>query len=842
MAGVEEVVVQEPSRGRDANPSRSRKDKSRDAASILESRLARIELAIADSRERLDVLEQCVERDIGDLREKIEDLRGDMQFGSTSGREAQEGNEIFQARLENTVMGKLAEFETLLEDMRDDWALCKRAVSSGAFQGAPKKEIPKPKEFDGKRDAKEVDNFIWHIERYFEAVKITDDQEQIRTATLYLADTATLWWRRRHADIQRGTCTIDSWDDFKKELKKQFYPEDAAYLARKNLKKLKQTGSIRDYVKEFTNLMLEVPNMSDDELLFNFMDNLQPWAEVELRRRNVQNLAEAIAIAESLIDYRRSEPPKKKPPQDNHGKGGGDKGKGPYKPPSGKEKGKQKEGQGKKDIKPKTNCFLCDGPHWARECPKRKAINALVDEREKEMEESHMGSLPILTAIKAQSAPKTRGSQGLMYLDVHINGKATRVMVDTGATNSFVSEEEARRLGLKVSKETGWLKAVNSKARPLIGMARGVSISMGNWNGKIDLTVAPMDDFEVVLGMDFLEQVKVVPLPFLRSVAILKDTPCIIPAIAKSGLKTPHLSALQVKKGLKKGEVTYLAAVKRDEGGVPTKELPKEIKKVLEEYKDVMPAELPKKLPPRREVDHQIEFDYTLEYKPGKANLVADALSRKAELATMRSAPQGEVVNLIKEGLQHDSLGKSLVGLANDGKTKRFWVQDDLLYTVGNRLYVSKFENLRKNLIKECHNTKWAGHPGQQRTRALLEATYYWPHMRDDIEAYVKTCLVCQQDKNEQQSPGGLLEPLPIPERPWESVTMDFISALPKSDGCGSIMVVVDRFSKYATFIAAPTDCTAEQAARLFLRDVVKYWGVPRTIISDRDPRFTGKF
>ncbi|KAL5775964.1 hypothetical protein ACOSP7_013524 [Xanthoceras sorbifolium] len=1161
-----------------------------------------------------------------------------MQFGSTSGREAQEGNEIFQARLESTVMGKLAEFETLLEDIRDDWALCKRAVSGGAFQGAPKKEIPKPKEFDGKRDAKEVDNFIWHMERYFEAVRITDDQEQIRTATLYLADTATLWWRRRHADIQRGTCTIDSWDDFKKELKKQFYPEDAAYLARKNLKKLKQTGSIRDYVKEFSSLMLEVPNMSDDELLFNFMDNLQPWAEVELRRRNVQNLAEAIAIAESLIDYRRSEPPKKKPPQDNHGKGGGDKGKGPYKPPSGKEKGKQKEGQGKKDIKPKTNCFLCDGPHWARECPKRKAINALVDEREKEMEESHMGSLRILTAIKAQPTPKTRGSQGLMYLDVHINGKATRVMVDTGATNSFVSEEEARRLGLKVSKETGWLKAVNSKARPLIGMARGVSISMGNWNGKIDLTVAPMDDFEVVLGMDFLEQVKVVPLPFLRSVAILEDTPCIIPAIAKSGSKTPHLSALQVKKGLKKGEVTYLAAVKHDEGGVPTEELPKEIKKVLEEYKDIMPAELPKKLPPRREVDHQIElepgtkppakapyrmappeleelrkqlkdlldagyiqpskapygapvlfqrkkdgsmrlcidyralnkvtiknkypipliadlfdqlgraryftkldlrsgyyqvriaegdeakttcvtrygayeflvmpfgltnapatfctlmnkifhpyldrfvvvylddivvysntleehaqhlqavfkvlrenelyvkkekcsfaqlevyflghkikdgvlmmdeakikaicewdpptkvpelrsflglvnyyrrfikgysaraapltdllkknkawewssecqeafeglkkavteepvlslpdhskpyevqtdasdfaiggvlmqdghpiafesrklndterrytvqekemtavvhclriwrhyllgshfiirtdnvatsyfqtqkklspkqarwqdflaeFDYTLEYKPGKANLVADALSRKAELATMRSAPQGEVISLIKEGLQCDSLGKSLMGLANDGKTKRFWVQDDLLYTVGNRPYVPKFGNLRKNLIKECHDTKWAGHPGQQRTRALLEATYYWPHMRDDIEAYVKTCLVCQQDKNEQQSPGGLLEPLPIPERPWESVTMDFISALPKSDGCGSIMVVVDRFSKYATFIAAPTDCTAEQAARLFLRDVVKYWGVPRTIISDRDPRFTGKF
>lgn len=81
------------------------------------------------------------------------------------------------------------------------------------------------------------------------------------------------------------------------------------------------------------------------------------------------------------------------------------------------------------------------------------------------------------------------------------------------------------------------------------------------------------------------------------------------------------------------------------------------------------------------------------------------------------------------------------------------------------------------------------------------------------------------------------MEPLPIPGRPWESISMDFISALPKVDGFGSIMVVVDRFSKYATFIAAPTDCTAEEAAKLFLKNVI--WGIPRNIISER---FTGRF
>ncbi|KAJ4971910.1 hypothetical protein NE237_005009 [Protea cynaroides] len=250
-----------------------------------------------------------------------------------------------------------------------------------------------------------------------------------------------------------------------------------------------------------------------------------------------------------------------------------------------------------------------------------------------------------------------------------------------------------------------------------------------------------------------------------------------------------------------------------------------------------------KKLSPKqaRWQDFLADFDFNFEYKPGKVNCVADALSRKAELASL-SQPNGVLIDLIKEGLEHDPMAKSLINLAQEGKTRRFWEKDGLLYAKKRRLYVPKWNNLRRNLIRECHDTKWAGHPGQRCTRALLEAAYYWPQMWDDIEAYVRTCLVCQQDKVEQQQPRGLLEPLPTPERPWESVYMDFISVLPTSEGCGSIMVVVDRFSKYATFIAAPRDCTVEEAARLFLKNIVKYWGVPRTIISDRDPRFTGKF
>ncbi|RVW57945.1 hypothetical protein CK203_117631 [Vitis vinifera] len=107
--------------------------------------------------------------------------------------------------------------------------------------------------------------------------------------------------------MEKGICTIETWEDFRREIKRQFYPEDVAYLARKNMRRLKHTGSIRDYVKEFSSLMLEIPNMTQEELLFNFMDNLQGWAEQELRRRGVQDLATAMAIAESLTDYKRGD-------------------------------------------------------------------------------------------------------------------------------------------------------------------------------------------------------------------------------------------------------------------------------------------------------------------------------------------------------------------------------------------------------------------------------------------------------------------------------------------------------------------------------------------------------
>ena len=140
--------------------------------------------------------------------------------------------------------------------------------------------------------------------------------------------------------------------------------------------------------------------------------------------------------------------------------------------------------------------------------------------------------------------------------------------------------------------------------------------------------------------------------------------------------------------------------------------------------------------------------------------------------------------------------------------------------------------------MKECHNSPWAGHPGQRRSLALLERGFFWEKMREDVEEYVHTCIICQQDKSDNQRQGGLL----IPERPWMSVSMDFITQLPQLQGYNGIMVVVDRFSKYAVFVPTKMPCGAERTSELFFKNIVKYWGLPLSIMFDRDPRFIGRF
>ena len=113
---------------------------------------------------------------------------------------------------------------------------------------------------------------------------IVEDATKVSTASMYLVDIALLWWRRRCNETRPGGAAITTWEEFQREFRQQFYPEYAEDEARAKLRRLTQRGEVREYVREFSELMLQISDFGEREALFSFMDGLKPWAKQELQR------------------------------------------------------------------------------------------------------------------------------------------------------------------------------------------------------------------------------------------------------------------------------------------------------------------------------------------------------------------------------------------------------------------------------------------------------------------------------------------------------------------------------------------------------------------------------
>ena len=135
-----------------------------------------------------------------------------------------------------------------------------------------------------------------------------------------------------------------------------------------------------------------------------------------------------------------------------------------------------------------------------------------------------------------------------------------------------------------------------------------------------------------------------------------------------------------------------------------------------------------------------------------------------------------------------------------------------------------------------------AGHPGRERTFELLTGKYFWPSMRKDVERFVANCHICRRTKPRRHAFHGTPLTLPVPDRPWQDITMDFVMGLPKSKGFDAIWVVVDRLSKQRHFVPCMTTVDAEGLARLFIDNVFRLHGLPDSIVSDRGPQFAADF
>src|SRR5690606_21086339 len=124
----------------------------------------------------------------------------------------------------------------------------------------------------------------------------------------------------------------------------------------------------------------------------------------------------------------------------------------------------------------------------------------------------------------------------------------------------------------------------------------------------------------------------------------------------------------------------------------------------------------------------------------------------------------------------------------------------------------------------------------------LVTRNFWWPNMRNTIDRYVRNCHTCTRIKPVRHAPYGFLKPLQVPQKRWDSLSMDFIVKLPNSEGFDAIYVVVDRLTKMAHFIATTSDVDAEGTARLFRDNVFRLHGLPRSIVSDRGTQFVNSF
>ncbi|KAF2303688.1 hypothetical protein GH714_021227 [Hevea brasiliensis] len=253
-----------------------------------------------------------------------------------------------------------------------------------------------------------------------------------------------------------------------------------------------------------------------------------------------------------------------------------------------------------------------------------------------------------------------------MLVKAGVQGTPIVALVDTGADTLYMSTQLADEIKLPYEKVQGSVKGMIAESMPISGVAKNVSLQIGQWQGKVDITIAPLNEKKLYLGIDFLREVQALLVPYA-------DTMCI----------------------MQHGQ-PYYVPIKREARAI---KFIVKIDNVATSY-----FQTQKKLSPKQANSNFLaEFDFKMEYKPGKANLIADVLSRKGELADI-SQPTSNPLERIKQGLEHDPIAKSYISLVKEGKTRSFGLRTDCFSTRDASLCASTWQRARE-ILRECHDS-----------------------------------------------------------------------------------------------------------------------------------------
>ncbi|KAK3527262.1 hypothetical protein QTP86_018631, partial [Hemibagrus guttatus] len=224
-------------------------------------------------------------------------------------------------------------------------------------------------------------------------------------------------------------------------------------------------------------------------------------------------------------------------------------------------------------------------------------------------------------------------------------------------------------------------------------------------------------------------------------------------------------------------------------------------------------------------------FMFTVTYHPGSKNGKADALSRQFETANEPGEPDLILpATAILAPVQWDLMEEIRRAHANEPPPAS---------CPPDRIFVPQL--FRQQVMQWVHKAPSSGCPGIHRSTQLTRRRFWWPSLGLDVEEYIRTSLTCAQARTSRHLPEGLLEPLPIPHRPWSHLSVDFLTDLPDSEGFTTDMVVVDRFSKGCRLIPLRGLPTAMQSAEAMFQHVFRNFGLPEDIVSDRGLQFTSR-